>query len=78
MKFEVIVECDKCRKTEKVDVHFDGDGCYNIPEESLTIKGWHIVDNDESKTAYNLCSECYGELMANVNNLFRSFMESKI
>ena len=81
MSVDVIVKCDKCRKTEKVDIHSSGDGYYTILEDDLTIKGWHFINDDDidgSKTAYILCSECYNTLMANINNLFRRFMESKI
>ena len=81
MNVDVIVKCGKCRKTGKVDIHSSGDGYYTILEDDLTIKGWHIIDGDDidgSKIACILCSECYNELMANVNNLYRRFMESKI
>ena len=81
MSVDVIVKCDKCRKTGKVDIHRNNDGYYTILEDDLTIKGWHIINDDDidgSKIACTLCSECFGELMANVNKLYRRFMESKI
>lgn len=81
MKIEVIVECDKCHKIGKVDIHRNDDGYYSVREESLMKQGWYIINNDdidESKPAYILCSECYSTLMANVNNVYRRFMESKI
>lgn len=81
MKVELIAKCDKCRKTGGVDIHSNGDGYYSVLEESLTKQGWHFINDDDidgSKRAYILCSECYSELMVNVNNLYRRFMESKI
>lgn len=81
MKVKLIAKCDKCRKTGKVDIHSSGDGYYSVLEESLKKRGWHFINDDDidgSKTAHILCSECYSELMANVNNLYRRFMESKV
>lgn len=81
MKIELIAECDKCHKVGRVDIHSNDAGYYGILENDLMKKGWYIINNDdidESKTACILCSECYSELMLNINNLYRRFMESKI
>lgn len=80
MKIELIAKCDKCHRAGGVDIHRNDDGYYGVLEDDLATKGWHIINDDDidgSKTACILCSECYSELMANVNNLYRRFMESR-